>query len=160
MSRMDVRIHASAGQAVRELAEEVRELINRCRSEGRPPVLGLATGNTPLPFYLELVRLHREEGLSFRDVVTFNLDEYLGLPAAHPRSYRAFMRRHFFDQVDIDPGHTHIPDGMVPTEEVPAHCEAYEMAIAEAGGIDLQILGIGRTGHIGFNEPGWWNLTS
>lgn len=154
MSRIDVRIQASAEEAVRELAGELRELIRRCQDEGRRAVLGLATGRTPLPLYSELIRLHREEELSFRNVITFNLDEYLGLPPDHPQSYRSFMREQFFDHVDIDPECTHIPDGMVPEEEVVAHCEAYERAIEEAGGIDLQILGIGRTGHIGFNEPG------
>ena len=154
MSRMDVRIHRSAEQAGQELAREVRDLLAQCRDEGRPAVLGLATGRTPLPFYAELIRLHREEGLSFRDVITFNLDEYLGLAGDHPESYRTFMHEHLFDHIDITPEHTHIPDGMVPAKHVAAHCEAYEMAIAEAGGIDLQILGIGRSGHIGFNEPG------
>jgi len=139
---------------VRELAEEVQELI-AARSPGDPPVvLGLATGNTPLPFYAELVRRHRQESLSLQGVKTFNLDEYLGLPPDHKESYRRFMQVNLFDHIDLNPADTHVPDGMVGDREIPAHCEAYEAAIAEAGGIDLQILGIGRTGHIGFNEPG------
>lgn len=129
-------------------------LIRERAAEGLPAVLGLATGGTPLPLYRELVRLHRQEGLSFRHVVTFNLDEYLGLGRDHPESYWAFMHRHLFDHVDILPENIHLPSGTVAPGEVDAHCAAYDAAIAAAGGIDFQILGIGRTGHIGFNEPG------
>ena len=117
-------------------------------------VLGLATGKTPLPLYRELVRLHREEGLSFLNVITFNLDEYFGLLPTHPRSYRTFMRENLFDHIDIRPENTHIPAGNLDPGDIGPHCRAYEALIREAGGIDLQILGIGRTGHIGFNEPG------
>lgn len=115
-------------------------------------VLGLATGNSPELLYAELVRLHREEGLSFAGVTTFNLDEYVGVAPDHPGSYHAYMRQHLFDRVDIDPARTHLPDGLAadPT----ASGLAYEAAIKAAGGIDLQLLGIGRNGHIGFNEPG------
>jgi glucosamine-6-phosphate deaminase len=129
-------------------------LIRERAAEGRPAVLGLATGGTPLPLYRELIRLHRDEGLSFRHVITFNLDEYLGLGCDHPESYWAFMHRNLFDQVDILPENIHLPSGTVAPDEVEAHCAAYDAAIAAAGGIDFQILGIGRTGHIGFNEPG------
>ncbi len=143
---------SAAGAAA--VAAEVAALI-RSRPPGRPPVvLGLATGSSPVAFYRELVRLHREERLSFANVVTFNLDEYHPLPPEHPQSYRFFMRRHLFDHIDIDPAHTHVPSGTVADEAVEAHCRDYEERIRAAGGIDFQILGIGRTGHIGFNEPG------
>ena len=114
-------------------------------------VLGLATGATPLTLYRELVRMHREEGLDFSGVTTFNLDEYLGLAPMHPASYHAFMRGHFFDEVNVDPDRIHIPDGLA--DDVPAYCRRFEDAIRAAGGIDLQVLGIGTDGHIGFNEP-------
>ncbi len=141
-------------EAARAVAAEIATLIRSRAREGRPCVLGLATGSTPVSLYAELVRLHREEGLSFAGVTTFNLDEYYPLAPAQPQSYRRFMRLHFFDLVDLDPARTHLPSGTVPKAGVDAHCADYEAAIAAAGGIDLQVLGIGRTGHIGFNEPG------
>ena len=136
------------------LASEVADLIRVRNLSGQNAVLGLATGSTPVPFYRELVRLHKEEGLSFKNVITFNLDEYYGLAPDHPESYHQFMRDQLFDHIDIPDENVHLPSGTVPLEEVYASCEAYERMIEEAGGIDLQILGIGRTGHIGFNEPG------
>jgi glucosamine-6-phosphate deaminase len=141
-------------EASRAVAREIADLIRARAREGRPCVLGLATGSTPVSLYAELVRLHREEQLSFAHVTTFNLDEYYPLAPDHAQSYRRFMRTHLFDHVDLDPARTQLPSGTVPKSEVDAHCTAYEAAIAAAGGIDLQILGIGRTGHIGFNEPG------
>jgi len=104
--------------------------------------------------YAELVRLHRDEGLSFAGVTTFNLDEYYPITPDDLQSYHRFMREHLFDHVDIDPRRVHIPDGTVPAERVHEYTDAYEKAIRDAGGLDLQILGIGRSGHIGFNEPG------
>jgi glucosamine-6-phosphate deaminase len=101
--------------------------------------------------YRELIRLHREEGLDFSQVVTFNLDEYIGLPADHEQSYRRFMNENLFEHINIRMENTHVPDGMA--EDVPATCAAYERAIVDAGGIDLQVLGIGSDGHVGFNEP-------
>lgn len=115
-------------------------------------VLGLATGNTPLGLYRELIRMHKEEGLDFSRVVTFNLDEYIGLPKNHPQSYHHFMWENFFHHVNINPSNVHIPDGNAPN--IRQHCDWYEARIRKFGGIDLQILGIGRDGHIGFNEPG------
>lgn len=114
-------------------------------------VLGLATGSTPLTLYKELIRLHREEGLDFSGVTTFNLDEYLGLSPDHPASYHHFMQENLFRHINVQPRHIHIPDGLA--RDVPAFCADYERRIAEAGGIDAQILGLGSDGHIGFNEP-------
>ena len=120
---------------------------------GRKPeaVLGFATGSTPLPLYAELARLNREKKLSFRRATTFNLDEYVGLAGTHEQSYRYFMNRNLFEQIDIPPENTHVPNGQ---GDVDAGAAAYERAIEEIGGIDLQLLGIGNNGHIGFNEPG------
>lgn len=114
-------------------------------------VLGLATGNTPMAMYRELVRMHKEEGLDFSRVRTFNLDEYVGLPPDHPQSYHHFMDVNLFNHVNIARANIHIPDGMA--DDIPAHCVRYEEEIRAAGGIDLQVLGIGLDGHIGFNEP-------
>lgn len=114
-------------------------------------VLGLATGRTPLRLYQELIRMHREEALDFSEVTTFNLDEYVGLPGSHDQSYRYFMRENFFRHINIDQARTHVPAGTAP--DLHAECRAYETRIAAAGGIDLQLLGLGRNGHIGFNEP-------
>lgn len=128
-------------------AQHIASLVRR-----KPDaVLGLATGSTPLPLYRELIRLHREEGLDFRGVRTFNLDEYLGLPPDHPASYRHFMRENLFRHINVPGAGIHIPDGLA--SDVPRACRLYEEAIAAAGGIDVQILGIGGDGHIGFNEP-------
>lgn len=126
-------------------------VVARLVREKPDAVLGLATGSTPLPLYAELIRMHREEGLDFSAVTTFNLDEYVGLEADHEQSYHSFMWQNFFSHININPNKIHIPDGM--TTDVPACCAAYEQAIVDAGGIDLQILGIGSDGHIGFNEP-------
>ncbi len=114
-------------------------------------VLGLATGSTPLGLYRELVRRHREEGLDFSKVTTFNLDEYVGLGAEHPASYRYFMKENLFSHLNLAPEKTHVPDGLAA--DIPAYCRRYEAQIRDAGGIDLQLLGIGHDGHIGFNEP-------
>jgi glucosamine-6-phosphate deaminase len=117
-------------------------------------VLGLATGRTPIPLYRELVRQHVAGRADFSRVTTFNLDEFLGLSATDPRSYRAFMQKHLFDQVNLSPRRVHFLDGTVrPGREVQRECARYERAIERAGGIDLQILGLGMNGHIGFNEP-------
>lgn len=121
-------------------------------------VLGLATGSTPLGTYQELVRLYREEGLDFSRVVTFNLDEYYGISMDNPQSYHYYMFENFFKHVNIKPENIHIPDGMAG--DVEAHCRKYDEEIAKYGGIDLQLLGIGQNGHIGFNEPGDELLTA
>jgi glucosamine-6-phosphate deaminase len=125
--------------------------VARLVREKPDAVLGLATGSTPLRLYRELVRMHEEEGLDFSRVTTFNLDEYAGLDKDHPQSYHAFMWKELFSRINVDARRVHIPDGMA--DDIPASCAAYERAIAAAGGIDLQVLGIGSDGHIGFNEP-------
>jgi glucosamine-6-phosphate deaminase len=114
-------------------------------------VLGLATGSTPLVMYRELVRMHQQQGLDFSRVTTFNLDEYVGLPPEHPASYHAFMWDNLFSKINVQRDRVHIPDGL--SSHIPAFCRSYEEAIRAAGGIDLQVLGIGSDGHIGFNEP-------
>jgi glucosamine-6-phosphate deaminase len=126
-------------------------IVVRQLRENPQTVLGLATGSTPLLLYRELVRRHRERDLDFSRVTTFNLDEYVGLAPDHPQSYHRFMWENLFSQVNIDRDSVHIPDGM--TGDIPGFCRRYEDRIAEAGGIDLQVLGIGTDGHIGFNEP-------
>ena len=146
-----LHVHTDKAAAVRAVAADIARLVRERAAAGRRAVLGLATGSTPIPLYAELVRLHREEGLSFRGVTTFNLDEYSGLGPDHDQSYRWFMQRQLFDHVDVVPAETHVPDGLA--KDVAASAAAYEDAIRAAGGIDLQVLGIGRTGHIGFNEP-------
>ena len=147
-------IFDGSAAAAASLAKEVKELIESRKKEGKNAVLGLATGSSPVPFYRELIRLHKDEKLSFKNVITFNLDEYYGLKPDHPESYRRFMCDQLFDHIDIPKKNINIPDGTVSGDQIFEHCRAYEEAIDAAGGIDFQILGIGRTGHIGFNEPG------
>jgi len=131
------------------LAADAIEVLLRHKPHA---VLGLATGSSPLPVYDELARRHSEEGLDFSKAHAFALDEYVGLEPGHPESYREVIRREFTDRVNIDPANVHSPDGTA--EDLPAACAAYEDAIRERGGVDLQILGVGTDGHIGFNEPG------
>ena len=140
--------------AAARVAQEIAQLVRDREADGLKVVLGLATGSTPIFVYQELARIHREEKLSFRSVITFNLDEYYPISPEHAKSYHRFMREHLFDHLDIPESQIHIPDGAIPRGDVLAACQRFERQIAEAGGIDLQILGIGRTGHIGFNEPG------
>ncbi len=135
--------------AVARLCADAVEAVLRGRSA---PVLGLATGSSPLGAYAELRRRHRDEGLSFAQATAFLLDEYVGLPAEHPQRYRAVIDAELAAHVDLRPSSVHAPDTLA--DDIPAACAAYERAIAEAGGIDIQILGIGSDGHLGFNEPG------
>ena len=143
--------HESLARAV---AVRIAEVIRERQRESRGAVLGLATGSTPVGVYRELIRMHRDEGLSFRDVTTFNLDEYYPMEPESLHSYHRFMWENLFRHVDIDPARVHLPKGDIAREQVAGMCEAYEAAIRAAGGIDFQLLGIGKTGHIGFNEPG------
>jgi glucosamine-6-phosphate deaminase len=143
-----VIIESDAEAASRRAARFVAELIRK-----KPNcVLGLATGSTPLMAYRELIRLHQEESLDFSQVTTFNLDEYVGLGPTHPQSYRHFMQQSLFDHINIDSNRTNVPDGRALDFE--NHCRQYEQRIRDAGGIDLQVLGVGSDGHIAFNEPG------
>ncbi len=144
---MEVIINKDAVTGSHVAARVVARLIQ----EKPNAVLGLATGSTPLMLYKELIRLHKEEALDFSRVTTFNLDEYIGLPADHAQSYNRFMQDNLFSQLNIKPENVHIPDGM--TTNVPAFCADYERSIKAVGGIDLQVLGIGSDGHVGFNEP-------
>ena len=135
------------------IAKEIGALIKLKQSQNKLCVLGLATGSSPLSVYRELISLHNN-GLSFKNVVTFNLDEYFLLPPEHVQSYHNFMHENLFNHIDIDPKNIHIPKGSLSQYEIDLYCKEYEQKIIDQGGIDLQILGIGRTGHIGFNEPG------
>jgi len=138
------------------VAGKVRDRINENNAKGKQTVLGLATGSTPTKVYSELIRMHNEEGLSFKNVVTFNLDEYYPMKPDEQQSYVKFMNEMLFDHVDIDPSNINIPDGTLELDNVYKFCEQYDEKIDALGGLDIQILGIGRTGHIGFNEPGSW----
>ncbi len=153
LERLEVTIYPNPDEASLEVAHEIANLIKTREAAGQPTVLGLATGNTPIGIYKELVRMHKEEALSFSRVVTFNLDEYYPMERSSALSYHAFMHKHLFDHIDIKPENIHIPDGMVQIEDVGEYCRQYEKLIDRFGGLDIQILGIGRTGHVGFNEP-------
>ena len=145
---MEVIVAKTAAEMSVAAAREVAQVLN-----AKPnAVLGMATGSTPLGLYQELVRLHKRGELDFSHVTTFNLDEYVGLPITHPQSYHHFMHEHLFRHVNIPAQNIHIPSGT--TTNYRAFCGWYEARIKECGGIDLQILGIGTDGHIGFNEPG------
>ena len=143
-----------AAEASRAVAQQIATLIRQRATENKMCVLGLATGSTPTGVYDELIRLHREDGLSFQNVITFNLDEYFPMQPEELQSYVRFMKEHLFDHIDILAEHANMPDGTCAKEKIAEYCQEYEAKIEAAGGIDLQLLGIGRTGHIGFNEPG------
>ena len=141
-------------EIAKTIASRIAQIIRERRAAGGHAVLGLATGSTPIGIYRELIKMHRDEGLDFSDVVTFNLDEYYPMNPDSIHSYHRYMRENLFNHINVKPDNIHIPRGDVPRDDVDVECEAYEAAIGKAGGIDLQILGIGKTGHIGFNEPG------
>lgn len=149
-----ISVYPDAKVASVDVAQRIASLIRAKQRDNKQIVLGLATGSTPIDVYKELVRLHREEELSFNNVISFNLDEYFPMQPDASQSYVAFMKQHLFDHIDIKPENVHIPDGTLAKSEMEAHCLAYENKIEAVGGIDIQLLGIGRTGHIGFNEPG------
>ena len=152
--KIPVKIYPDLKKGSAAVAQEIAALIRDKQKKGLNCVLGLATGSTPKTMYAELVRIHKEEKLSFKNVVTFNLDEYYPIDNDALQSYNRFMRANLFDHVDIKPKNIHIPNGEINKEDIKSHCNQYEKMIEEAGGIDLQILGIGNNGHIGFNEPG------
>ncbi|HEX9512692.1 MAG TPA: glucosamine-6-phosphate deaminase [Puia sp.] len=152
--KIPVKIFSTLNEGSRFIGKEIATLIKEKDAKGEKTVLGLATGSSPKSLYAELVRLHREEGLSFKNVITFNLDEYYPIDNDALQSYNRFMKEQLFDKVDIDPKNCHIPNGEWKKEDIKMHCIEYEKQIEDAGGVDLQILGIGNNGHIGFNEPG------
>lgn len=137
-----------------QVAREIASLIQRKNKKNKPCILGLATGSSPIRVYEELVRLHKEEGLSFANVITFNLDEYYPMDKNNLQSYFYFMNEHLFNHIDILPENINIPNGKISNEELHEYCINYEAKIKSLGGLDFQLLGIGRTGHVGFNEPG------
>ncbi|HET6568868.1 MAG TPA: glucosamine-6-phosphate deaminase [Rhodothermales bacterium] len=154
LERLPVLIFDQPSQLAHQVAKRIANLIEEHRFVRKNVVLGLPTGSTPIGVYQHLIRMHREEGLDFSNVITFNLDEYYPIDPDSLQSYHRFMWENFFSHVNIPRENIHIPSGNVPRSEVETHCLAYEHAIRKAGGIDLMLLGIGRSGHIGFNEPG------
>jgi glucosamine-6-phosphate deaminase len=152
--KIPVKIFKTSDEASEYVAGQIATLIRSREKEKKPCVLGLATGSTPTRVYAELVRMHNEEGLSFKNVHSFNLDEYYPIKPDALQSYVRFMGEHLFNHIDIPKGNVHIPDGTLPKNRVADFCREYEKQIEDLGGIDIQVLGIGRTGHIGFNEPG------
>jgi glucosamine-6-phosphate deaminase len=152
--KLPVTVFETPEAASLSVAHRIASIIRKKQANNTRAVLGLATGATPIAVYAELVRLHKEEGLSFSNVTTFNLDEYYPMKPDAAQSYVSFMNENLFDHIDIDKNNVYIPDGTLKLEDIPAFCIEYEKKIGEFGGLDIQILGIGRTGHIGFNEPG------
>ncbi len=152
--KLPVTVYPDASFASKKVAKRIADLIADKNEKGEKTILGLATGATPIKVYAELVRLHKEEGLSFANVITFNLDEYFPMQPTASQSYVTFMNENLFNHIDIPKENVNIPDGTLAQEDVAAFCLEYEKKISSYGGLDLQVLGIGRTGHIGFNEPG------
>jgi len=152
--KLPVTVYPNPQIASIAVAHRIASLIKDKQQKGESAILGLATGSTPHLVYLELIRMHKEEGLSFKNVITFNLDEYYPMQPDAEQSYVYFMNNTFFNHIDIDKNNVHIPDGTISKDEIHGYCLEYERKISAFGGLDLQILGIGRTGHIGFNEPG------
>ena len=152
------RVFENPDSACAQVASELAGLIRERAALGRTAVLGLACGKNSIPFYDELIYLHREEGLSFNNVITFSLNEYCGIRSSHPASFRSFMKRKFFDHVDLPSANIHFLSGRVSDNRIPEHCADYEQKISDVGGIDFQILalalGLGRNGQLGLNEPG------
>jgi glucosamine-6-phosphate deaminase len=152
--KLPVTVYDNKEIASKKVADRIANIIRKKAEKGKMAVLGLATGATPIGVYEELVRMHKEEGLSFQNVITFNLDEYYPMRPTSKQSYVYFMKEMLFDHIDINPNNINIPDGTLKKDEIHEYCLEYEHKITDVGGLDLQILGIGRTGHIGFNEPG------
>jgi len=152
--RVPTTIYATADDASLAVAQEIAALIRQKQKEGKPAVLGLATGSSPKKVYAALITMHKSAGLSFKNVITFNLDEYYPMQPDGLQSYLRFMKEQLFDHVDVPKANYHLPDGTLPLEKVRDFCLEYEHQINALGGLDFQLLGIGRNGHIGFNEPG------
>ncbi|MFL0297434.1 glucosamine-6-phosphate deaminase [Aquirufa novilacunae] len=152
--RIPTHIYSDSDLASKSVAKEIADLIRQNNQAGKPSILGLATGSSPKKVYQELIRIHREEGLSFKNVITFNLDEYHPMEPDSIQSYVRFMKEQLFDHIDIPVTNYHLPDGTLPLEKIPEFCRDYEAKIERLGGFDYYLLGIGRNGHIGFNEPG------
>ncbi len=152
--RIPTTIFDDSEKASKAVALEIAALIRQKAKENKPAVLGLATGSSPKKVYQELIRMHKEEGLSFKNVITFNLDEYHPMEPDSVQSYVRFMKEQLFDQIDMPVTNYHLPDGTLPIEKIPEFCKDYEDKIEKLGGLDFHLLGIGRNGHIGFNEPG------
>jgi glucosamine-6-phosphate deaminase len=152
--RIPTHIYSDSDLASKFVAKEMADLIRKNNQENRPTILGLATGSSPKKVYQELIRIHREEGLSFKNVITFNLDEYHPMEPDSIQSYVRFMKEQLFDHIDIPVTNYHLPDGTLALEKIPEFCRDYEAKIERLGGFDYYLLGIGRNGHIGFNEPG------
>ncbi|MBC7418745.1 MAG: glucosamine-6-phosphate deaminase, partial [Pedobacter sp.] len=152
--KLSLTVYPNQKVASVTIAGRIAKLIKTKQQNNQLAVLGLATGATPVGVYKELIHLHKEKGLSFKNVVTFNLDEYYPMASNASQSYVTFMNQNLFDHIDIEKENIHIPDGRLPEEDIAAFCLDYERKITAFGGLDLQLLGIGRTGHIGFNEPG------
>jgi glucosamine-6-phosphate deaminase len=148
-----IEVFPESNSAARAAADSIARLLRQAITSKGSAVAGLATGGTPVPVYARLVELHRAGELSFSDVTTYNLDEFYPIHPLDPNSYRSYMHRHLFSRVDIAPNRAHVLDGTVPLSFVSAHASAYDRWIVADGGLDLQLLGIGRNGHIGFNEP-------
>jgi glucosamine-6-phosphate deaminase len=159
VEKIPTKVWEDSREASKHVARSIALAIRQRQQEGEHIVLGLATGSSPIKIYEELVRMHKEEDLSFHNVVTFNLDEYYPMQPEAQQSYVRFMREYLFDHVNINWEQVHIPDGTIPLEKVEQYCKEYEKKIETYGGIDIQLLGIGRTGHIGFNEPGSWETS-
>jgi len=156
LENLPVKIWDNSGEASQHIARSIALAIRQKQQDGEKIVLGLATGSSPIKVYEELVRMHREEGLSFKNVITFNLDEYYPMMPDARQSYVRFMHEYLFDHLDIPVENIHIPDGTLHISKLEDYCEQYENLMEQYGGLDIQLLGIGRTGHIGFNEPGSW----
>ena len=154
LEKISVKIFPNPNEGSAYVAQQIADLIKQKEKEGKKTVIGLATGSSPKTLYAHLVRMHQEEGLSFKNVITFNLDQYYPMEKDALQSYHYFMRKKLFEHTDINPENYHLPDGLIAKDNIKEHCLEYEKQIEAAGGLDLQILGIGVNGHIGFNEPG------
>lgn len=154
INKIPIAVYENKTVASQYVAQRIATLIKQKQEAGQKAVLGLATGNTPILLYKELIRMHQYEGLSFKNVVTFNLDEYFPMHPTNSKSYVTFMHHNLFNHIDIPKEQIHIPDGRLAVNDIDNFCQKYEQQIASFGGLDLQVLGIGLTGHIGFNEPG------